>query len=503
MNKNVDPPLPPKRTKPTSERPVISGRDREFLPAALEILETPPAAAPVALMLTLCAFVVVALIWSFIGRLDVVAVAQGKIDASGHAKLIQPLDPGTVAQLHVANGAKVRAGDLLLSFDQAEAAADEQNYREGFLASSAEVIRRRQAIETAQLLVPQTKADAERSVHLAIPSVKWEDSIPESLRRREEAVLAADLGHLSYILNNNAKQMAQKDATKERLNMSIAYQTDLIKQTLSDRVTVRSQLFEKGLGTKINLFDAEESLKKSQSALASDQGSLIETTAAIEELESERTKAVSEFMDDNQGKLAEAARKADDTLQQLNKARAKLARTKLFSPIDGTVQQLAVTTIGQVVTTGQQLMLITPDGSSLAVEALLDNQDIGFVTTGQDVTIKVDAFPFTRFGTLHGKVTRIATDAVDEQDAKRGQASVTALTNGNGGASAPAPGQPQRFVFPITISLLDSSMRVKGADIPLTPGMTVTAEIKTDSRRVIDYLFSPIAKVASEAMMER
>jgi hemolysin D len=121
MNKNVEPPLSPKRIQPPSERPFISGRDREFLPAALEILETPPAAAPVALMLTLCAFVVVALLWSFIGRLDVVAVAQGKIDSSGHAKLIQPLDPGTVAQIHVANGAKVRAGDLLLSFDQAEA----------------------------------------------------------------------------------------------------------------------------------------------------------------------------------------------------------------------------------------------------------------------------------------------------------------------------------------------------------------------------------------------
>ena len=86
-----------------------------------------------------------------------------------------------------------------------------------------------------------------------------------------------------------------------------------------------------GLGTKINLFDAEESLKKSQSALAGDQGSLIETTAAIEELKSERKRAVSQFIDDNQGKLSDAARKADDTFQQLNKARAKLARTELFS----------------------------------------------------------------------------------------------------------------------------------------------------------------------------
>jgi hemolysin D len=454
-------------------------------------------------MLTLCAFAVVALLWSFIGRLDVEAIAQGKIDTNGHAKVIQPLDPGKIVQIDVANGTKVKTGDLLLSFDQAEAAADEQNYREEFLASRAEVIRRRQAVEAAKLLVTQATAEDVRSVHLTAPTINWEESVPESLRRREEAVLAADVGQLSYTLDNNAKQMAQKDATKERLNMSIAFQTDLIKQTLTDRVAIRSQLFSMGLGTKINLFDAEESLKKSQSALASDQGSLIETTAAIEELESERTKAVSQFIDDNQGKLADAARKADDTLQQLNKAKAKLARTKLFSPIDGTVQQLAVTTIGQVVTTGQQLMLITPDEGTLTVEALLDNQDVGFVKTGQDVSVKVDAFPFTRFGTLHGKVTRIASDAIDEQDAKRGQASVTALTNGNGGASASAPGQPQRFVFPVTIALMESGMKVNGSNIPLTPGMTVTAEIKTDSRRVIDYLFSPIAKVVSEAMTER
>jgi hemolysin D len=503
MNKIVEPPQPSKPVRHPNEKPAIRGRDREFLPAALEILETPPAAAPVALMWTLCAFVVAALSWSFIGRLDVEAVAQGKIDTNGHAKLIQPLDSGTIVQIHVANGAKVKAGDLLLSFDQAEAAADEQNYRESFLASSAEVVRRRQAIETATLLVTQTQADAKRSVHLATPAIIWEDSIPEGLRRREEAVLAADFGQLSDTLNNNAKQMSQKDATKERLDMSIAFQADLIKQTLTDRVAVRSQLFNMGLGTRINLFDAEETLKKSQSALASDQGSLIETTAAIEELDSERTKAISQFIDDNQGKLADAARKADDTLQQLNKARAKLARTRLFSPIDGTVQQLAVTTIGQVVTTGQQLMLITPDKGSLTVEALIDNQDIGFVRVSQDVAVKVDAFPFTRFGTLHGKVIRIATDAVDEQDAKRGQASTTALTNGNGGASASAPGQPQRFVFPVTIALQESGMRINGTEIPLTPGMTVTAEIKTDSRRVIDYLFSPIAKVASEAMTER
>jgi hemolysin D len=137
------------------------------------------------------------------------------------------------------------------------------------------------------------------------------------------------------------------------------------------------------------------------------------------------------------------------------------------------------------------------------VDAYVSNIDIGFVKMGQTAEIRIDAFPFTRFGTIRGRVVRVATDAVDEQEARRAQAN--AMTSANA-AAAPlneAPGQPQNFVFPIVIALDTSVMNADGTIIPLTPGMTVSAEIKTDSRRIIDYLLSPIAKVASEAMKER
>ena len=116
--------------------------------------------------------------------------------------------------------------------------------------------------------------------------------------------------------------------------------------------------------------------------------------------------------------------------------------------------------------------------------------------------IKVDAFPFTRFGVLHGKVVSVASAAIDEQDAKRALANATAAAN-LAQAPAVAPGQPENFVFPVTVALDDSAMRIERSVIPLTPGMTVTVEIKTDSRRVIDYLLSPLAKIASEAARER
>jgi hemolysin D len=162
-----------------------------------------------------------------------------------------------------------------------------------------------------------------------------------------------------------------------------------------------------------------------------------------------------------------------------------------------------VTTVGQVVTTAQQLLVVTPTEGALQVEALIANLDVGFVKSGQSAAIKVDAFPFTRFGVLHGKVARIASQAVDEQEAKRALANAPASANTAGASPASQPGQPESFVFPAIVTLDERAMNIDGAAIPLTPGMTVSVEIKTDNRRVIDYLLSPLAKVASEAFRER
>lgn len=492
-------PQAPAADKPTPPTPA----DLEFLPAALEILETPPAPRSVAFMLTICAFAALALIWSFFGRLDVHAVAWGKIEAAGRSKVIQPFDPGKILKIHVENGAHVKAGDTLVALDPTEAKADEQAFSDSLAASRAEIARRRAAIEAARAVQRNLSAQ-DAKVADALPgaaSIAFDVDAPAATRARESAVLSADLAQLGDTLRNIDKQMAQKNAMRQRLNMSIAFQTDLIK-TLEERVGVREASIKLSVGTKINLFDAQESLQKSQAQLASDRGQLIETDAALDELQSQKVKITSQFVADNETKLADADRKAADLAQQLAKAQAKLARTVLTSPIDGVAQQVAVTTIGQVVTTGQQLMMVTPASGALQVDGFVSNIDIGFVKLGQDAEVKVDAFPFTRFGVLRAKVVRIATEAIDEQEAKRQQANAIASTSAPNASGAPQ-GQMQNFVFPITLALEAQAMKIDGAVIPLSPGMTVSAEIKTDSRRVIDYLLSPISRVTSEAMKER
>ena len=377
MNERAAPPeAPPPRHPPRPSRqipPAVTGRDREFLPAALEILETPPPPLPIALIATISAFALAALIWSYFGRLDVHATAPGKIEPAGYSKVIEPLDPGRVSAIHVAIGQTVKAGDLLLELDPEEATADARSARDGLNASVAEMARRRYAIEAVRAaeadaqgredrLDARTRDEAPGADSAAVEDlagradlkVAWGPAVPERFRLREEAVLRADLGQLSDALKALDRQMAEKLATQKRLNMSIAFQNTLM-ETLNQRVSTRQQAIDLNVGTKIDLYNAKEELEKSQAALASDQGQLIETDAAIRSVRSEMAKTISQFIADNENKLADAARKADEAREALAKAEARLSRTKLYAPTDGVVQQMAVTTVGQVVTTGQQL----------------------------------------------------------------------------------------------------------------------------------------------------
>ena len=175
----------------------IVGRNRQFLPAALEILETPPSPLPVAMMMTICAFFALAFIWSFFGRLDVNAIAPGKLEAVGRVKVIQSLDPGKVAAIRAENGARVKAGDIVLELDPAEALADERGARVTLEAGVAEIARRRLAIEIAR--TAPTAAALEALAANSHGAIAFEEGTSYPVRLREEAVLRADLDRKSVV----------------------------------------------------------------------------------------------------------------------------------------------------------------------------------------------------------------------------------------------------------------------------------------------------------------
>jgi hemolysin D len=192
---------------------------------------------------------------------------------------------------------------------------------------------------------------------------------------------------------------------------------------------------------------------------------------------------------------------SEELQQQQVKARNRLRSFTITSPIDGTVQASALTTVGQVVASGTEVMRVVPTDAALEVEAYLPNRDIGFVSVGQTAVLKIEAFPFTRYGTVPGIVTSVASDAIPEPDARQleGQPSKelqSIIPIGNAQRT-------QNLVFQITVRPDVSTIDVDGASVPLSAGMTVSIEAKTGQRRILEYLFSPISEVTSEAMKER
>jgi hemolysin D len=162
------------------------------------------------------------------------------------------------------------------------------------------------------------------------------------------------------------------------------------------------------------------------------------------------------------------------------------------------VQQLAVHTEGGVVTPAQVLMSIVPADSHIEIEAMVSNRDIGFVHAGEEAEIKIDTFNFTKYGLLRGRVESVSQDAIsrkkptDKSDESR-------HTGDESDTSEPAG---EELVYSTRISLDQPQMQVDDHLVNLAPGMAVTAEVKTGSRRVIEYLLSPLARHKQQAMRE-
>ncbi len=476
--------------KSPAPRRVRLGRgDHEFLPAALEILETPLSPVRSGMIVTICAFVAVAIAWSWFGRVDIIATAQGKIQPVGRTKTIQPLETGKVASVAVENGARVKAGDVLVRLDPGETQADEGTLQADIGSERAEVLRR-----TAALSLASDRALA------PVPRITFGADIPPAIATREQRVLAQDIAQLASTVASLDGQVKEKTAERDRLQATIDAQQSLVA-ILKERVDMRQILEASKSESRAKVIDALELMQTQAATLAGERGQVGEIAASLGRLQRDIDKSFAAFSAENAQKLADAERLMDGNVEKLAKARLKTADMTLRSPIDGTVSGSTVTSVGQVLTVGEQVMQIVPSDTKLEIECYLPNADIGFVRMNQDAVVKIDSFPFTDYGTIDGRVTRVAHDAIPQPDAdQREQNPAAAARDGGlfGGAQ-----RFQNLVFPVTLTMDRTTMTSEGSEVPLVPGMAVTVEIKTGTRRILSYLFSPILQVATTAFRER
>lgn len=408
--------------------------EAEFLPARLSLQETPDSASLRWSGRILMAMVIFTLAWATVGRMDIIVNASGRIIPSARTKTIGSIDVASVVALHVSEGQRVHAGDVLVELDSS--------------ASDAEHDKAAEAISQARLQVARSQAIARSVEHMASPR------LPAVAGVSQDTWLAA-----------HAQLQAQYEdfrAKLHRLDDEIVRYADALP--LSTR---RAEDFKALL----------EGNTVSYHAWLEAEQNRVDFVGRLMDAKNQRAALIAQTRKDALDAMTEGSKIIAAAQQDQRRAYAHSQLLKLTAPVDGTVQQLSVHTVGGVVPAAQPLMQIVPMEDAVEIEALIENKDIGFVRVGQSAEVKIDAFDYTKYGTIKSTVRHVSQDAV--QDEKLG------------------------LVYTVNIVLEKNKMDVEEKQVPLSAGMSVQVDIKTGNRRVIEYVLSPLIRHQGEALRER
>lgn len=442
---------------PVPRRP----HEAQFLPAALALQETPVSPAPRVTMWLLVAFAVLALLWATLGWIDVVATAHGKIVPNDRVKTIQPMETATVKAIHVTDGQHVKVGEVLIELDATVANAD--------------IERTENDLRAARLLAARDSAFL-RAMQGGKPMLVPPEGISTTRLRDEQRLLDSEWLEFHTKLERLDADRASRQAGLRATQASVAKLAatlPLARQRAEDYRNLLAKNFISKHGymeREQTRIEQEGELTEQTEKSQQQQAALIEVAKQKAELIATTRRTVLDRLHDGEQKIAAFT-------QDIVKARQRGQLLRLEAPVEGVVQQLAVHTVGGVVTPAQPLMVIVPADQALEIEAFVENKDIGFVSAGQDAEIKVETFPYVRYGTLQGLVTQVSSDAVNDE--KRG------------------------LIYSTRVQLPRATMRVEHKTVNLSPGMAVTVEVKTGKRRVIEYFLSPLVQHARESLHER
>ncbi|HDL7502035.1 TPA: HlyD family type I secretion periplasmic adaptor subunit [Yersinia enterocolitica] len=431
----------------------------DFLPAYLDIVERPvaPLARRTAWFLALTLLLV--LVWSIAGRLDIHASANGKVIVAEHSKIIQSLEPGVVVAINVHDGDRVVAGQVLLELNPIGVDAEVNNINQQLMHRSLEAARMSALLTDAPLT-----------------NFIYPDNSPENLVMTAKSLLTKEYDEVNAELARQDSERAVNQAYIQAGSTNITHHQALMKNIHQRLQALQTLVKSKAIA------EAEVLIQEREWLNARAEGNRLESEQAVLRAKMRNLAQVRlHYLAEKKRSYQEQLNKAHEVINQLKQELVKLTEKQrqqtLRAPVDGVIQQSTVHTLGGVVTSAQPLMVLVPESHQLELDVMILNKDIGFVLPGQAVEVKIDSFPYTRFGTLSGEVKHISLDAMEDQQ--------------------------QGLVFPARIRLDSETLTVEGKPVRLSAGMSVSAEIKTGRRRVIDYLLSPLQQYQSEAMRER
>ena len=459
----------------------IGSVEREFLPAALEIMLTPPSPLGRAMAWTICAFGFLGLAWASLGRIDIVAVSAGKIVTQARTQVIQAPDAGIVNSILVEPGQRVQQGEPIIQLDTSTMQAEIDHAREGLVQARLDETRLRAFI------------DPDQSEDLAgIPDIG-----PTEIERSRLQLVAQRLERQARI-SAISREMETRRSELEMSQLLFNKARDLLP-LIEERASIRSNAAKIEFGSKVLNLEAQQQVIEMIAEMAIQRRKIASGESNVAALAHQKQQIEAEFLKTAYNELARALAQKSAAIESLRKAERRLELSTIKSPMNGVVTQLSIRTLGGVVSPSQQLVSITPDGSPLEVEVVLPNREAGFVTKDMDVEVKVDAFPFTRYGLLKGRVISVAQDAQPQTNPNE---SVAFGSLRKADQSTNIEGS-ERLLYTVRVSIEQSTLKLDGKPAPLMPGMSVRAEIKTGSRSVLEFLIAPLAEYMNQSMKER
>ncbi|MDB2705256.1 HlyD family type I secretion periplasmic adaptor subunit [Pseudomonadota bacterium] len=443
-----------------------------FLPAALEIQHAPPNPLAKWLVRTLITLFTLAVIWAAFGEVNIVASAEGKIIPSSRVKQIQPLEKAVVKAILVTEGQTVEQGQALIELDSALTNADENR-----LSSEQHSAELQLAIKQGLLQLLE-RTDQQNKAKVTFDTIDFQ--CPETATESERRL------HKKQLWQQWQQYQAQRHNLQSNLIETTAQQAgskaliNKFKQTLpiiSKRASTMKGLYDKKLIAETEYLLLEQQRIEQTQDLVAERHRLKQLKASENGIKEQLNTLTAQTKGDTLTQMTDLQRQLSSLQEELIKATDLNAKQILYAPVSGQVQELTINTVGGVVMEAQQLMLIVPNEEQLEVEVFLENQDIGFVHEGMDAEIKIHTFPFTKYGMIDGEITTISNDAtVDEQ---RG------------------------LIYGMHLLMKKSTIMVDKREVRLMPGMAVTAEVKTGTRRIIEFFLAPLLRYKQESIRER
>ncbi len=436
--------------------------ETEFLPAILEVTETPPSPTKRLVMWTVLALIVIGLLWAFLGHINEVAVAPGKVIPSGQAKTVQVKNKGIVKEIRVVEGQEVKEGDVLVLLDPTTTSADYDSLKKRAAYYKLD-IQRLTAELTGQPFVPEEDPDLE-SHDLAAELALYQSRTNDYRTQRESR---------EEVIAQKRARLEAARATYEKYNEGLK-----IAQTKEERLT---ELMEEAAISAFQLLEQQnQTIEYAQNA----QSQLDEITsiqAEIAEAEQNLANVDAAYRKEIMTALVDAKKEYYTVTESIKKADEDSRMATIVAPTSGRVYNLAIHTVGGIVTDAQSLMQIVPEDASLEFEVYADNKDIGFIKDGQTAEVKVETFNFQKFGMVDAVVTEVSADAVNE----------------------PTDQERYKKFKLILVPSGKNTIDVFGEEVPLAVGMNVSAEIKIKEKRIVDFFLDPFRRYTSEALRER